>query len=118
MFNSQQNLAIVRTELDGVFYQNFQYDTTIPGVATAMTADLFKPMSLDRKAYIEEIFAGSQLAFSIGETQTVPIANPSVANKLTTYVKDYANSVEISKDLFDRAKILLSNTCPSFRFAV
>jgi len=58
-------------------------------------------MTIDRKGYIEEIFAGSQLAMAIGETQSVPLANPTVANKLTTYVKDFANSVEVSKDFFD-----------------
>ncbi len=100
-WTEQQNFAIVRTELDRVFMQNFEYDTTIPGIATARTAELFKPMQIDRAAYIEEIYAGSQLAQAIGETQTIPQSTPVVANKLTTYVLDYGNSVELSKDLFD-----------------
>ncbi len=31
MFTEQQNLAIVRTELDSVFYQEFEYDAAEPG---------------------------------------------------------------------------------------
>lgn len=101
MWTEAQNFAIVRTELDTVFFQNFEYDETMPGIATARTAALFKPLQIDRTAYIEEIYAGSNLAQAIGETQIVPQSTPVVANKLTTYVNDYANSVEISKDLFD-----------------
>jgi hypothetical protein len=101
MFTSAQNLAIVQTELDSVFYQEFEYDAAQPGIATANTAELFKPMNIDRKGYIEEVYAGSGLFDVIGETATVPVETPKVANKLTTYVKDFAKSIEISKDLFD-----------------
>lgn len=101
MFSESQNFAIVQTELDSVFYQNFEYDTTIPGMATAMTAEIFKPMQTTHAAYIEEVYAGNPLFVNIGETQTVPTSTPKVANKLTTYVKDFALSVELSKNLFD-----------------
>lgn len=100
-FTEQQNLAIVRTELDSVFYQNFDYTDTFPGIATAGTAAIFKPMNTEHAAYIEEIFKGSQLFPSIGETTVVPLSTPQVANKLTTNIKDFASGIEISKDLFD-----------------
>lgn len=58
-------------------------------------------MNTTHQAYIEEIFKGSNLFSNIGETTTVPLTTPAVANKLTTAIKDYANSIEISKNLFD-----------------
>lgn len=101
MFTEAQNFAVVQTELDTVFYQNFDYDSDFPSIATANTAALFKPVQTTHASYIEEIFAGSGLFPIIGETATVPASVPKVTNKLTTLVKDFANSIEISKDLFD-----------------
>lgn len=101
MFTEAQNLAIVRTELDSVFYQNFDYDTSFPSIATASTAEIFKPMQTEHAAYIEQIFKGSGLFPVVGETQTVPLSTPAAANKLTTFVKDFAQGIELSKNLFD-----------------
>ena len=101
MFTESQNFAIVQTELDSVFYQNFDYDSGFPGIATANTAAIFKPLQTEHAAYIEEVFAGSGLFPAIGEAQAVPLSTPKVANKLTTYIKDFAQGVEISKNLFD-----------------
>src|ERR1035437_262458 len=101
MYTEAQNFAIVRTELDRVFYQNFEYDASFPGIATANTAELFKPMNIDRAAYIEEIYKGSPLFPVVGEIGVVPVATPVVGNKLTTFVKDFAQGIELSKDLFD-----------------
>lgn len=101
MFTESQNFAVVQTELDSVFYQNFDYDATFPSIATANTAAIFKPLQTTHAAYIEEIFKGSGLFPVIGENTTVPVSTPKVANKLTTYIKDFANSIEISKNLFD-----------------
>lgn len=92
----------MQTELDAVFYQEFQYDSGFPSIATARTAELFKPLQTEHRAYIEEVFKGSGLFPSIGETQVVPQSTPHVANKLTTVVKDFAQGIELSKDLFDR----------------
>lgn len=100
-FTEAQNFAIVQTELDTVFFQNFQYDSSTPGIATATTSALFKPVSTDHAAYIGEINMGTGLWNVIGETQTIPTDNPAVRNKYTIYVKDYADSIELSKDLFD-----------------
>jgi phage major head subunit gpT-like protein len=100
MFTEAQNFAIVQTELDSVFYQNWDGES-FPGYATAETGAIFKPLNTDHAAYIEEIFKGSGLFPSIGETSTVPLSTPKVTNKITTYIKDYANSIELSKNLFD-----------------
>jgi len=101
MFTEAQNFAIVQTELDTVFFQQLEYDGTTPGIATARTAAIFKPVTTDHAAYIGEINKATGLWNAIGETQTVPTSNPAVRNKYTIYVQDYADSIEISKDLFD-----------------
>lgn len=101
MFTESQNLAIAQTELDSVFYQTFDYDATTPGIATARTAELFKPLDTTHASNISEIFKGSGLFPKIGETQTVPTSTPKVANKQTTLVSDFASGIEISKNLFD-----------------
>ena len=100
MFTEAQNFAIVQTELDSVFYQNFDYGS-FPGQATANTGELFKPLQTEHAAYIEEIYKGSGLFPVIGETANVPLSTPKVANKLTTYIKDFAQGIELSKNLFD-----------------
>jgi hypothetical protein len=101
MFTEAQNFAIVQTELDGVFYQEFNYDDSNPVMTTSRNEMIFKQVSIDRAAYIEEIYKGVGLYSIIGETQSVPTSVPKVANKITTYIKDFAQSVELSKDLFD-----------------
>lgn len=101
MFTEQQNFAVVQTQLDSVFYQTFDYDATHPGIATANTAALFRPLNTTHAAYIEQIFKGSGYFPVVGETQTVPQSTPKVSNQLTTYIKDFAQGIEISKNLFD-----------------
>lgn len=101
MLTEQQNFAVVRTELDRVFYQNFEYDASFPSIATANTADLFKPMNITNAAYIEQIFKGSSLFPVIGEIGTVPSFTPQAANKMTTFVRDFAQGVDLSKNWFD-----------------
>lgn len=101
MLTDAMNFALVRTELDRIFYQKFQWDTSFPSLATAETAALFKPMQIDRAAYVEEVFMGSPLYANISEVQNVPATTPMAGNKLTTYVQDYGQAKDISKDFFD-----------------
>lgn len=101
MFNEQQNLAIVRTELDSVFYQEFNYEDANPIMTNSKNAMIFRQETTDRAFDIEEIYKGVNLFPIISETQTVPTSTPKVANKITTQIKDFAESVELSKDLFD-----------------
>lgn len=102
MFTEQQNLEIVRTELDAVFFQKFDMlQGTDFSVAHATTAELFKPSETTHAAYVEEVYKGINLYQNIGETSIVPLTTPSVRNKVSTFVGDYANSVELSKNLFD-----------------
>lgn len=101
MFNEQQNFAIVQTELDTVYFQQFQYDGSQPGIATANTAAIFKPLTTEHAAYIGEVNKATGLYPVIGETQTVPLTTPHVANKYTILIKDFASGIQISKDLYD-----------------
>ncbi len=101
MFNEAQNLAIVRTELDSVFFQEFNYEDSNPVMTNCKNAMIFRQETTDRAFDIEEVYKGVNLFPIITETQTVPTSTPKVANKITTQIKDFAESVELSKDLFD-----------------
>ncbi len=101
MFNEAQNLAIVRTELDSVFFQEFNYEDSNPVMTNCRNAMIFKQETTDKAFDIEEVFRGVNLYPIISETQTVPTSTPKVANKITTAIKDFALGVELSKDLFD-----------------
>ncbi len=101
MFTEAQNFSIVQTELDKVFFQQFDYNEKFPGVAHATTADIFKPIETTNAAWIQSINKGSGLFPAIGETATVPLSTPHVTNKQTTRVLTFAQGIDISKQLFD-----------------
>lgn len=101
MFNEAQNLAIVRTELDSVFFQEFNYEDSNPVMTTCKNPLIFRQETTDKAFDIEEVYRGTNLFPIITETQTVPTSTPKVANKITTAIKDFAESIELSKDLFD-----------------
>ena len=48
MWTEQQNFAIVQTELDSVFYQEFNYDDNNPLMTTCKNGMVFKQMTIDR----------------------------------------------------------------------
>lgn len=101
MFNEAENFAIVQTELDTVFFQNFEYDSGAPGIATANTGRIFKPVETTHAAYIGEVNKGTGLWKKSTETQTIPLSTPAVRNKYTILVQDFVDGIELSKDLFD-----------------
>ncbi len=84
-----------------MFFQQFDYDETFPGVAHATTASIFIPQETTHAAWIQSINKGSGLFPAIGETQTVPLSTPHVTNKQTTQVLTFAQGIDISKQLFD-----------------
>lgn len=93
--------AIVRTELDSVFYQEFNYEDSNPIMTTCKNDLIFKQEMTDKAYDIVEIYKGTNLFSTITEAQTVPSTVPKVANKITTAIKDFAEGIELSKDLFD-----------------
>jgi len=99
-FTETQNFSLVQTELDEVFRQN--YDATLPpSYATAMTAEIFKVTNTTHAAYIGTIHKGPGLFSKIGEVQSIPSYIAKVANKWTVTISDFAEGIEISKNLFD-----------------
>ena len=100
MFTSAQNTSLTQTELDEVFVQNLEA-TTPPSYATAMTGEIFKVTDTTHGAYIGTIHKGPGLFSKIGEVQAVPSYTAKVANKWTVTIADYAEGIDISKNLFD-----------------
>jgi phage major head subunit gpT-like protein len=100
MFTEAQNFSLVQTELDEVFRQNYEASLP-PSYATAMTAEIFKVTETDHAAYIGNIHKGPGLFSKIGEVQAVPSYAAKVANKWTVTISDFAEGIEISKNLFD-----------------
>ncbi len=111
MFTEAQNFSLVQTELDEVFRQNYEA-TVPPSYATAMTAEIFKVTDTTHAAYIGTIHKGPGLFSKIGEVQAVPSYTAKVANKWTVTIADFAEGIEVSKNLFDdkltKFRILLS----------
>lgn len=120
MLLESENLAVVRTELDDVFFQVFEYDATDPGVATASTGAIFKQIpNWGMAQYIYEVNKGVGLWAPTGEVQTVPTDVPATRNKVFVSIVDYTKAIPVSKDFFDKIKSwLLLKIYPSFRIAV
>lgn len=100
MFGETQNFSLVQTELDEVFRQNYEASLP-PAFATAMTAEIFKVTDTTHAAYIGTIHKGPGLFSKIGEVQTVPSYVAKVANKWTVTIADFAQGIDVSKNLFD-----------------
>jgi len=100
MFTEIQNFSLVQTELDEVFKQSYEA-TVPPSYATAMTAEIFRVTETNHAAYIGTIHKGPGLFSKIGEVQSVPSYVAKVANKWTVTIADFAEGIDISKNLFD-----------------
>ena len=66
-----------------------------------MTGDIFKVTDTTHAAYIGTIHKGPGLFSKIGEVQAVPSYVAKVANKWTVTIADFAEGIEVSKNLFD-----------------
>jgi len=100
MFTETQNFSLVQTELDEVFKQSYEA-TVPPSYATALTGEIFKVTDTTHAAYIGTIHKGPGLFSKIGEVQAVPSYVAKVANKWTVTISDFAEGIDISKNLFD-----------------
>ena len=102
MFTEADNLAITRTELDSVFFQQFEIGSgSAWGVATAENGKLFRVVNTTHSAYIHMVNMGTGKWSAIGETEIVPSDTPKVSNKNTVLVSDFGQKILISKNLFD-----------------
>lgn len=100
MFNSALAPDVVKTAIDLVFNAEFELDT-LPGIATAQTASVFKQSTTDRAAVIVDQFMGSGYFESRSELQDVPTGTARVGNQKTFSVTNWAKSIDISKNLMD-----------------
>lgn len=92
---------VVKTALDAVFVQEYEYPVG-PGIATAVTPEVFKQITLSNSAHIEEVLSGGGGFWQVkGEENPVPQSSPRVANKATYTAETFANSLQISKEFFD-----------------
>jgi len=102
MFTEADNLAITRTELDSVFFQQFEIGAGGAwGVATAENGKLFRKVPTTHSAYIHNVNMGTGKWKAIGETETVPSDTPKTGYKNTVLVSDFAEKILVSKNLFD-----------------
>lgn len=101
MFNEAQNADVTKVALDTVFFQEFSEDQEQPGIATALTADLFKPVETEHSAYIGEVNKPVGLFSKVGEAVAIPLGTPRVTNKYTITVNKFAQRIVITKELFD-----------------
>ena len=66
-----------------------------------MTAEIFKVTDTTHAAYIGTIHKGPGLFSKIGETNNIPSYVAKVGNKWTVTISDFAEGIEISKNLWD-----------------
>jgi len=99
-FSGNLNPNLIKTRLDEVFMQEFQFENK-PGLATTSTSDIFKQNTIDRGAVIMETFKGVGYWDERAEEQDVASATPRSTNLVTFSVLNFAKSVDISKNLFD-----------------
>ena len=92
--------SLVQTELDIIFVQSYE-ETVPPSYATAMTGEIFRVVETTHAAYIGTIHKGPGLFSKIGEVQAVPSYSAKVANKWTVTIADFAEGIDISKNLWD-----------------
>lgn len=92
---------VVITKLDAIFVQEYGYPVG-PGFATAQTPEIFKQVTIDNAAHIEEVLSGGGGFWDVkSEEQPVASASPRVANIATYYAVTYAKQLVISKEFFD-----------------
>ncbi len=100
MYNSALAPDVVKTAIDLVFNAEFGLDT-LPGIATAQTASVFKQSTTDRAAVIVDQFMGPGYFEARSELQDVPQGLARVDNQKTFSVLNWAKSIDISKNLMD-----------------
>jgi hypothetical protein len=103
------NPAVVKTELDAVFYQEFDKTEAGRGYAT-VESPLFKQIAMDNAAYIMQTYGGSGFWGKKGEEQNVQKQNVVFKDKQSFYAQTWADSRQISKEFFDD-KLNVSTYC-------
>lgn len=100
MYNSNLAPDVVKTALDLVFDSEYGLEQ-LPGYATAEDPSVFKQSTTDRQAVITEQFMGPGYFDSRSEVGDVPSKTARVGNQKTFSVLNWAQSIDISKNLMD-----------------
>lgn len=100
MYNSSLAPDVVKTAIDLVFDAEYGLEQ-LPGYATAEDSSIFKQSTIDRQAIITEQFMGPGYFQARSEQQDVPSATSRVGNSKTFSVLNFAQSIDISKNLMD-----------------
>lgn len=95
------NPNIVKTALDSIVYAEYDKKGK-PEIAMASDPLIFVQDSTSKAAEIVEVFKGVGFFDQRQEEQDVPSDTPRVGNTKTFSVLNYAKSVDISKNLFDK----------------
>jgi len=99
-FSSGMNPDVVKTELDDVFFQEFDGDM-MPGHANASTSAVFQQDVATNSAVQWENFKGVGQWEDRAEQEDVPEGDPRVDDKKTFNVTNFSKSVDIPKNFFD-----------------
>ena len=92
-FNSSLNPDVVLTDLDGVFYPEFNIQEH-PGYATANTASVFNQERATSSAVIMELFGGVGAWEATAEEANLPQGDPRISEKKTFTVTKFAKMVK------------------------
>ncbi len=101
--NNSLNPSVVKTELDDVFYQEFERGSH-PGYVDATSPLVFMQDSSDSSAEIMETFKGVSAWGEKDESGNVPEESARVDNQKTYTMLTFAKGVEVSKEFFDDNK--------------
>lgn len=101
MLQSSNDYDLVRTELDGIFYQELNNVDRIPGYCDVNTPELFHTKPFDKQAEILKTFAGVGLFEKTAETGQISLDTHSWGNKRVAQIEDFTKGEEISKNFFD-----------------
>lgn len=100
---SGANPNAVKTALDGIFFPTYNRRSN-PGIGTAETESIFSQMTSTKASETWEIFSGTGYWQTRNEEQDVPNAHPSIGQPVTAIHSNWAQSIDITKNLFDDAQ--------------
>ena len=99
-FGSGANPDVVLTELDDVFYQEYDREN-LNHYVDATTESIFNQISVDNSAVKVETFSGITYWQDRSEEEDVHSSSPRITNKATYTVNAFADSIDVPKHFFD-----------------
>lgn len=99
-FNSSLSPNVVKTDLDKVFFQEFE-KSPMKNYVDATSPMIFNQATAENSAVQIETFGGIGAWPTRGEEANVFSASPRVTNKATYSVSAFASSVDVPKHFFD-----------------